>query len=111
MYKKIIAFAMAWLIIMPGVLLAQDFTWEDIGRGSHNAQAILVSSQDKRIILAGVSGSILKSNNAGESWRRVLAIRSGLNNINILKFDYSVQNVIYAATDNGLYRSKDLGGS
>jgi photosystem II stability/assembly factor-like uncharacterized protein len=39
----------------------------------------------------------------------VLVIRSGLNNINALVFDSSNLNVIYAATDNGLYRSKDLG--
>jgi len=109
MRKKIISFAMVCLVIFPGILLAQDFTWEDISRGNHDGQAIMVSSRDSRIILAGVAGSILKSDNAGESWRRVLAIRGGLNNINVLVFDSSNKNVIYASTDNGLYRSKDIG--
>ena len=109
MRKKIMGIAMAWLISASGVVLAQDFTWEDIGRGNHDAQVVLVSPRDNRVILAGVAGSILKSNDAGESWRRVLVIRSELNNINVLVFDSSNLNVIYAATDNGLYRSKDLG--
>ncbi|MBU0548255.1 MAG: hypothetical protein KKH57_05835 [Candidatus Omnitrophica bacterium] len=109
MYKKIISFTMVWLIIMAGVLLAQDFTWEDISRGNHDAQVVLVNVYDSRIIFVGVTGSVLKSDDAGESWRRVLVIRGGLNNINALGFDSSSLNVIYAATDHGLYRSKDLG--
>lgn len=109
MRKKIISFTMVWLVIMSGFVLAQDSTWEDISKGTHDVQVLLINPQDSRIIFAGVSGSILKSNDVGESWRRVLAIRSGLNNINVLVFDPSNLNIIYAATDNGLYRSKDSG--
>ena len=109
MHKKIISFTMVWLIIMAGVLVAQDFTWQDISRGNLDARVLLVNPQESSIIFAGFSGSILKSVNAGQSWRRVLDIRSGLNNINALVFDSSNLNVIYAPTDNGLYRSKDLG--
>ena len=109
MWKKIISFTMSWLIVLAGVVLAQDFTWEDIGRANHDAQVLLVNPRDSRIIFTGVPGRVLKSDNAGEGWRRVLAIRGGSNNINALVFDYSNLNVIYVATDNGLYRSKDLG--
>ncbi|MDD5282350.1 MAG: hypothetical protein PHF69_06675, partial [Candidatus Omnitrophica bacterium] len=109
MYKKIISFTMVWSIIMANVLLAQDFTWDDISRGNHNAQVLLVNPQDSRIIFAGIAGNILKSDDAGESWRRVLAVRGRLNKINALVFDCSDRNIVYAATDNGLYRSKDLG--
>ena len=109
MQKKIVGFAMLWLIVLLGVVLAQDFTWEDIGRANHDAQVLLVNPQDSRIIFMGVPGSVFKSDNAGESWRRVLVISSGLNNINALVFGCSNLNVLYAATDNGLYRSKDFG--
>jgi len=109
MYKRIISFTMVWLTIAGGVLLGQDYSWEDISRGAHDLQALLVSLQDNRIIFVGASGSVLKSDDAGKSWRRVISVRSGLKNINVLVFDPGNSNNIYAATDNGLYGSKDLG--
>jgi len=108
MWTKIIALAMAWLIVMPGVILAQDLTWEDISGDNHDARVILVSPGDSGIIFAGAGGNVLKSVDAGKNWRRVLSIRGAFKNINLLMFDSSI-NVIYAATDNGLYRSEDLG--
>jgi photosystem II stability/assembly factor-like uncharacterized protein len=109
MHKKIIGIAIAWLIIMAGTLSAQDYTWDDISRGNYGTQVVLVNPRENRVIFAGIAGSVLKSNDAGEGWRRVLAVRSGLNNINALGFDRSNLSIIYAATDKGLYRSKDSG--
>ncbi|MFA6129872.1 MAG: hypothetical protein WC731_02685 [Candidatus Omnitrophota bacterium] len=109
MRKKIISFVTAWLIILPGFLLAQDFTWEDISGGNLNVRVILVNPEDSGIIFAGSGGSVLKSEDAGKTWRRVLSIRGGLKNINALMFAPSNLNFIYAGTDNGLYLSKDLG--
>jgi photosystem II stability/assembly factor-like uncharacterized protein len=110
MLKRIISFTLVWLSITIGGLLAQDFTWQDLSRDNLNIQVILVHSQDSKIIFAGASGNILKSDNAGQSWRSVLMIRSGLRNINALATDPVNSNIIYAATDNGLYRSDNLGG-
>ena len=109
MRKNILGIAMVWLVVMAGTLLAQDYSWEDISRGNYGAQVVLVDPRENGVIFAGVSGSVLKSNNTGKGWRRVLAIRSGLNNINALRFDSFNLSVVYAATDNGLYRSKDSG--
>ncbi|MDD5409662.1 MAG: hypothetical protein PHC71_06195 [Candidatus Omnitrophica bacterium] len=109
MWKKVISFVIAWLIIPAGSLLAQDFAWEELSRGNLKAQVVLVNPEDNSIIFAGAAGSIMKSEDAGKSWRRVLSIRGGLNNINALVFASSGLNVIYAGTDNGLYRSRDLG--
>jgi len=109
MLKKIVSLVTAWLIILPASLLAQDLTWEDISGGNLNVRVILVNPEDSGIIFAGSGGNVLKSEDAGKSWRRVLSIRGGLKNINALTFVSSDLNVIYAGTDNGLYRSRDLG--
>ncbi len=109
MKNKIISFLVVWITVLIGSLFAQDYLWEDVSRGNHDAQALLVSPQDSKFIFAGVAGSVLKSNDSGKSWRRVLAIRSRPNNINSFVFDFLNLNMIFVATDNGLYRSKDLG--
>jgi len=111
MHRKIISFivVMAGLIIRENSLLAQDFNWEDIGRGNYEAQVLLVHPEDNKIIFSGVSGGLLKSVDAGESWRRVLAVRGSSKNINAMVFAPSNLNVIYAATDDGIYRSKNSG--
>ncbi|MFA5224412.1 MAG: hypothetical protein WC431_04550, partial [Candidatus Omnitrophota bacterium] len=111
MHRKMISFivAMVWLIIRGNLLLAQDFNWEDISRGNYEAQILLVHPEDDKIIFLGVPGGLLKSVDAGESWRRVLSVRGGSRNISAMKFAPFNLNVIYAATDDGLYRSKNSG--
>ena len=98
-----------WLSIMGNVLFAQDFSWEDIGRENLNCQALLVNAQNSKIIFAGQGGNIIKTDNAGKSWRRVLAIKGRFTDINALVMGKNNFNVIYAATGNGLYQSSNLG--
>ncbi|HNW39480.1 MAG TPA: hypothetical protein PL125_04360 [Candidatus Omnitrophota bacterium] len=97
------------LSFMARVVLAQDFIWEEISRENLNLQALLVNSQDGKIIFAGQSGNIFKSENSGKSWRRVFSIRGQRRNINVLSADKNNSKIIYAATDNGVYRSNDSG--
>jgi len=110
MDKKIISFTMVWFIAIAGVLSAQDINWEDISRGNYDARALLINPEDNRVIFAGVTGGLLKSEDSGKSWRRVLVIRGKPNNINEIVFAPPDLKVICAATDNGLYRSQDGGG-
>jgi len=98
-----------WLSIMNNMLLAGDFSWEDIGRENLNLQALLVDAQESKVIFAGKSGSILKTDNAGKSWRRVFALKARGADINALVLEKNNCNVVYAATGNGLYRSSNLG--
>jgi len=107
---KVFSFIIVWLSITSNVLLAQELVWEDIGRGNLNIQVVLVNPFDNKIIFAGSMGNLLKTDNAGKSWRSVLTIRGRMRNINALAMDAINYNVIYAATDNGLYRSNNLGG-
>jgi len=110
MQRIVIGFTVVWLGIMAGVLRAQDLNWNDLSRGNRNAQVILVNPNDSKIIFTGIAGNILRSGDAGQSWRAVLSIRSGMRNINALAMNPSDYSVVYAATDNGLYRSNNLGG-
>ena len=98
-----------WLSIMGNALLAGDLSWENIGRENFNCQALLVDAQESKIIFVGKPGNILKTNDAGKSWRRVLAVKARGADINALVMEKNNCNVVYAATGNGLYRSSNLG--
>ncbi len=97
------------LAIFPDLLKAQGLTWEDISRGNFNMQCILIGSENSKIIFAGSSGSILKSDDSGQNWRRVLAVSSRERKVNLLLFNPANHNIVYAATDNGLYCTNNLG--
>ena len=83
--------------------------WEDISRGNVNMQCILTGPENNKIIFSGSAGNVFKSNNSGESWRRVLRIASENRKVNGLFYSLSNLNIVYAATGNGLYRSNDSG--
>ncbi|MDO9572716.1 MAG: hypothetical protein Q7J37_02385 [Candidatus Omnitrophota bacterium] len=110
MNKLTVCFAVVWICIMVRVAVAQDLIWDNIGRENFNLQVVQVHPQDSKIIFAGVPGNIIKTTDAGKSWRNILSIWSGTRNINAIAFNQENANILYAATDNGLYRSKDLGG-
>lgn len=109
MGKIVFSLVVIWFAIMARTLLAQDLAWENISTDNLGFQTLLINSQDNQIIFAGQSGNILKSVNAGKNWRRVLSIRSRMRKINLIVMDENNFKDIYAATDNGLYRSHDLG--
>lgn len=109
MGKRIFCFAGAWLLISVSLLFGMDLKWEDISRGNHKIQSLLIAACPGEAIFAGVPGGIVKSEDGGESWRRVLRISSRKNKINNLVFSIADRNHLYAAADNGLYRSRDCG--
>ncbi|MCX5698615.1 MAG: hypothetical protein NTX01_02825 [Candidatus Omnitrophica bacterium] len=109
MRKIVFSGVVVWLSIMGNALLAGDFSWEDIGRENLNCQALLVNARESKIIFAGKPGNILKTDNAGKSWRRVLVVKGKDSDINTLVMEKNNGNVVYAATGNGLYRSSNLG--
>ncbi|MDD5108641.1 MAG: hypothetical protein PHC29_03920 [Candidatus Omnitrophica bacterium] len=109
MYRIVIGFAMIWVCFLVANLRAQELNWQDISCGNHNAGVILVNQADNNTIFIGIPGSILKSEDAGKSWRSVLTLRGAMRNINCLSVNSINYNCVYAATDNGLYRSNNLG--
>ncbi|MDD5098020.1 MAG: hypothetical protein PHU59_06020 [Candidatus Omnitrophica bacterium] len=109
MKKIVICFTVVCIFIMARAAGAQDLAWDSIGRENSNAQVVQVHPQDSKIIFAGIPGNIIKTTDAGKSWRNVLSIWSGARNINAIVFNQVNANILYAATDNGLYCSKDMG--
>ena len=107
MQRIVISLTVIWIGLV-GMLRAGDLSWEDISGANHDVQAVLVSQQDNKIIFIGIPGNVLKTEDGGKSWRSVLAIRGGARNINVLAGSVNC-NTVYAATDNGLYRSNNLG--
>ena len=97
------------LAAIAGRIKAEELDWEDIGRGNLNIQCVLTGPGKSGIILVGSSGAILKSDDSGKSWRRVLGLSSKSYKVNLLLDDPANHNIVYAATDNGLYRSNNLG--
>jgi len=108
MKRMVFSAVVVWLNLMSNLLLAGELSWENIGRENLNCQALLVNALDSRIIFVGKPGNILKTDNAGKSWRRVLAVQGRGADINDLAIGID-NNVVYAATGNGLYRSSNLG--
>jgi len=111
MRKSILSGVVTVLVLMAfsGLLRAEELAWEDIGGGNLNVQCVLTGQGKSGIIFAGSAGSILKSEDSGKSWRRVLGLSSRDCKVNQLLFDTVDRNIVYAATDNGLYRSNNLG--
>jgi len=109
MQNKIISFTVVWLVAVLGSVWAQELTWEDISRGNHHAQVIFVNPNDNKILFVGLPGNVLKSQDGGKSWRVVLSLRGSRRNINAFSVNPLNANVIYAATDNGIYQSSNLG--
>jgi len=107
MIRTVFSFTVIWLSILAGAVLAQDLNWEDIGRENINCQALIVDPRDNKIIFAGKPGSVIKTNDAGKNWRRVLAVRG--RNAQVNAFSIGENNRVYAATGNGLYRSNNSG--
>ncbi len=104
-----ICFTVVWICIMAKVTAAQDLIWDNISRENANAQVVQIHPEDSKIIFAGIPGNIIKTTDAGRSWRNVFSIWPGRRNVNAISFNQVNMNILYAATDNGLYRSKDLG--
>ena len=87
---------------------AQDINWEEIGRGNSGLKCILIQDKPKAIYFSSSKG-VFKTVDEGVSFRNVLSVRGDNKKINFLSFDPQEKNFIYAATGNGLFRSKTLG--
>jgi len=97
------------LTVFFGLLSAEELTWKDIGRGNLKIQSVWVMPKNERLVFAGSAGNIFKSEDSGDSWRRVLRITGANRNVNCFTNNPQKNEVIYAATGNGLYRSNDTG--
>ncbi len=111
MRKLIVSLVLFAVMVWFQCLWAADLTWKNISRENVAAQCILINTENHKTIFVGFKGYILKSTDAGENWKNVLRLSSKNQKVNQLIYDVNSFKTIYAATDNGLYRSQNLGGT
>jgi hypothetical protein len=99
------------LFILDGRIeaFADEIVWQDIGRGNSDLRTVLVDLHNPRYIYIGSNKALLKSEDAGDTWRDILSVRGQNNSVNFLFVSPQDKNALYAATGNGLYRSNNQG--
>lgn len=110
--KKIIVILLtlsALLLCFRMMGFGQEIIWENISREILDLKTVLVSMDNPHIIYVGSRSAVLKTEDAGESWRSILSIRGQNRGVNYLTFDAQHKNYLYAATENGLFYSPDAG--
>jgi len=110
MKKILLIYAFLALLCRP-VAVGAEVTWEEIGRGDNDVKSVLVGPENSRLIYIGSGRAVLKSEDNGENWRSMLALRGRSNAAHLLSFDPRDKGVIYAATASGLFRSDNEGRS
>lgn len=88
-----------------------DIIWDDIGRGNLNLRSVLVIPDNPRVIYIGSSNAVLKTEDAGKTYRSILSVKGREKGINFLSFGPQGNTFLYAATGNGLFYSPDEGRS
>ena len=110
--KKIVVvliFSAMILAFLCSSAFADGSGWEDISGGNKNIKAILIHPGNQRIIYAGSKDAILKTEDAGKTWKSVLSLKGSNKAVNYLQFEPANFQSIYAATGGGLYHSRDSG--
>lgn len=93
------------LIFGFSVVFAGDASWKNISAEYTGINCVLIAPDNPREIYAGSDKAVLKSEDAGNSWRVVLNVKKP---VNYLVYG-SNSNSIYAASGRGLYYSGNQG--
>jgi len=107
---KIVVTVLGLFFVLRFFAFAEEPVWEDISSGNVDFRAILVDSENPKVILAGAKGEVLKSEDGALNWRKVLSI-GGSNKVNLLAQNDKTKNSIYCLTTNGLYLSNNGGNN
>ena len=110
MQRKIsfLAYLLA-IVFLPFNLTAQEPDWTELGGDISDVGCLLIFADNPQDILAGNCGNIFRSQDGGKNWTRVLSLRGKNKKINQILSARVGRQIIYAATDNGLYASLDAG--
>jgi len=105
----VVAVTVVWAMGLGSVYCAEEFIWEDIGRGNLDLRTVLVHPQNPRLIYFGTGKGVFETTDGSGSWQRILSIPGKNKAVNFLTFGLTDNNLLYAATGNGLYCSQDGG--
>jgi len=100
----------AWILLFsrPGVSSPEEVSWRDISSGNNDLRVVLVDPDDPRLIYIGSQSGVLKSQDAGASYRSILSVR-GRGRVSLLAFDPQDKKCLFAATQEGLFFSSNSG--
>ena len=71
--NRLVLLILFLLVLGTGLnVYAQHPEWQDIGSGNTHFSAVWVNPDDRLMILAGSGNTILKTEDGGKSWKRVL---------------------------------------
>ncbi len=103
--KKWILVATFFLSYVTG---ASAEVWEEVTNGipESNFQTIAVDPLNPEQVYVGTAKALYRTLDGGRRWERVLSIRGSQKGINQIKIS---DKTIWAASDNGLYASPDMG--
>ncbi|MFA5144406.1 MAG: hypothetical protein WC723_00140 [Candidatus Omnitrophota bacterium] len=98
-----------WILGSLILAVAEEISWQDIGEGNADIRTVLVQPDNPRVIYIGSGNGVLKTEDAGKSWRNILLIKGQSKAVNSLLFSAANKKTIYAATANGLFYSINEG--
>jgi hypothetical protein len=84
--------------------------WQDIGAGNLRFSAVWVNPDDRFMLLSGSGNMILKTDDGGKNWRRVLFMHGQSGQVNFIAAAGN-SRFLFAATSKGLYLSRDQGNN
>ncbi len=105
-----LACVLTWLWLCTSSLAWAAGTWEYVGPGGGNVQA-LVSSSDGQTLFAGTSrGGVLKTTDAGATWT---AVNNGLNHLDVpsLARGSDGQTLFAGTSGGGVFKTTDAGAN
>jgi len=99
---------MGLLVLMAQGNVWADLTWEDYSRGNTDIKTFLVDQASRERFYIGSSKGVFLSEDAGNSWRNILAIGGQNRVVHLVQFGPD-KNSLYAATGNGFFYSPKSG--
>lgn len=97
------------LVMNPGTAGAAEWISLSKGLDELDIRSLAVHARDATVIFAGSDRRVFKTMNGGNSWKQVMSVRGGGNNVKFLYTDPSSPDTVYVATDAGVQRSVDGG--
>jgi len=108
-YLFIVAVVGIFILNFCADIFAMELAWENISRENLKIRSVLIDPDNNKIIYAGSSNAVIKSEDGGLTWRNILSIGGQNRSVNLFLFDPRDKNSLYAATGNGLYLSRNRG--
>ncbi|HVR98935.1 MAG TPA: hypothetical protein VMW27_20110 [Thermoanaerobaculia bacterium] len=97
------------LILLPLRLDAGQNVWTPLGPEGGAVTALAVAANGRTVYAGTPAGGVFKSINTGRSWSPVnRGLRGAVNDLEVHPRDF---RIVYAATSQGLFQSRDAGAS